>query len=398
MSQPHTHPDSGRSNAPSSPRVTRARWAVSAFFFANGAAFAHWVTRIPDIRRQAELSDAQLGLALLGIAIGALLAFPLAGWLIARRGSRTVTFAAGAAYCALLPLLALPAGLPGLLGALLLFGFASGLLDVAMNAQGVEVERSYPYPVMSSFHAFFSLGGLVGAAWGGVMAAAHVSTAAHFLSAALLLLAGLLLAGPLLLRTPPEPRGNAPLLALPPRPLWGLGALAFCAAVSEGAMADWSTVYLREVLATSAGTAALGYAAFSVAMLLGRVFGDRLTGSLGAVTLSRAGGALAAVGLGTALLLGGTGWTLLGFACVGLGMSCAFPLVYSAAGRIPGISPGAGLASVATLGYGGFLLGPAMIGGLSELLGLRLALAVLVALALGIVFLSGTLRRGAAHA
>ncbi len=374
--------------AMTAPRVRAARWAVAAMFFVNGALLANWVARIPAVQQRLGLSTGALGIALLGMAIGALAAFPVTGWLIAHYGSRRVTTGAALVYGAALPLPGLAPSLPLLMAALIVFGAGNGAMDVAMNAQGVAVEERYGRPILSSFHGLWSIGGFAGALAGGLAAGAGIQPFPHLLGAAVVLLAGALVAARWLAPVPAAARSGAPAFARPTRALLGLGVVAFCSALSEGAMADWSAVYLHNALATSAGFAAAGYAGYSLAMTAGRLSGDSLTHRFGPVALVRAGGLLAAVGLGIALILGRSLPAVAGFVCVGAGLSLVAPLVYSRAGRTPGMSAGAALAAVATMGYTGFLLGPPVIGAVAQVISLRGALGLIVVLSIAIAVLA----------
>src|SRR5690625_2044445 len=312
------------------------------------------------------------------MAIGALLAFPLTGRIIARFGSGPATSGFAVTYAVALPLLALAPNLPLLFAALLLFGFGNGGMDVAMNAQGAEVEHRLRTPIMSSLHGFFSLGGLLGAAVGGGLAALDTAPLWHFLGIFVLALAAVRLLHPRLLpdaARPDEPL--PPVFALPPRALWGLGLVACCAAVAEGAISDWSALYLQDYLGTDSGFAALGYAAFSATMLLGRFRGDRLVRKHGATVLVRVGGLLSSAGLVLGLAFEAPLLALLGFAAVGAGLSIVMPLVYGAAASRPDIPQGAGVAAVATIGYSGFLMGPPVLGGIAEIASLRIALGLI---------------------
>ncbi len=360
------------------------RAAVSFLFFANGFVLANWLARIPDVAHGLDLSSGQVGSALLGMAVGALSAFPLTGGLITHRGSARVTTGFAVLYALSLPALALAPGLPWLVAALALFGFGNGGMDVAMNAQGVEVERWLRRPIMNSLHGFFSVGGLAGAAVGGGFASLGVAVIAHFLTVAAVGLALVALAARGLRAD--EPRTGAaagvrvPVFTLPARALWGLGAVAVCAAIGEGAIGDWSALYLRGPLATGPGVAALGYAAFSVAMLLGRFGGDRLVSAFGTARVVRVGGVLAAAGLALGLIVPSPTLAMLGFAAVGLGLSVVIPLVYAAAGSHPTIPRGVAVAGVATIGYSGFLIGPPLLGWLADVASLRTALLLVAAL------------------
>jgi predicted MFS family arabinose efflux permease len=361
-----------------------ARGAVSALFFLNGAMFATWAARLPAVQDAYGLSHSGLGMALLMISLGAVIAMPVAGWLTAHRGSASVSRIAVVVFCALVPLLVLAPNVPSLFAALFCFGAFHGGLDVAMNAQAVEVEKAYRRPIMSSFHALWSTGGLAGAATGGLLAGAGLELLPHFIAASLVFGAVALAAIPFLQKGP-DPHRSAgstepamPIFRLPSRSLLGLGVIAFCVMIGEGAMADWSAVYLHTELGVAESTATLGYAAFSIAMAAGRFLGDRCTERWSAVGLVRIGTLIAAAGLALALAIPLPAVALVGFGCVGLGFATIVPLVFSAAGRKPGIAPGIALASVTTLGYLGFLLGPPVIGFFSEGAGLRWALGLIV--------------------
>ncbi len=268
---------------------TAARRAVSILFLVNGVAFANWGARIPAVRERLGLTDGQLGVALLGIAVGALLAFRAAGLLIVRHSSRRVTELSAYLLCATLPLPALAPSYVSLIVALLLLGAANGLMDVAMNAQAVEVEKVVGRPILSAFHGMFSLGGLIGALMGAFAAGLEVSAPAHLTAVAALLVVPVVAAGRPLLPDAHVAPARRTDRSLHGRSLFviGLGLVAFCSSVGEGAMIDWSAVYLRSELHTSAALAAIGYAAFSVMMLCGRFTGDRLTERFGPVRVVR---------------------------------------------------------------------------------------------------------------
>lgn len=381
-------------------RAKAARFAVGAIFFMNGAMIANWNARLPAVEAERGLNHATLGLALLVIGLGALVAMPLGGWCSLRFGSHRVTRVAAALHCAGLPLIMFAPDAATFILALLGFGMASGALDVAMNTQAITVEQRYGRPINSSFHALFSLGGLAGAAAGALVAAAKIAPLPHFLGAAILLggAAGVV-AFPRLLShqvtPPPAPLGareSRPSLFRLPRRLLMLGAVAFCVMMGEGAMGDWSAIFLRRSLGASEGTAAAGYAVFSITMAIGRLGGDRLAASLGPVALVRISGAIAAGGLALALIAGTPAAALAGFAIVGLGFASVVPQVFTAAGRTSGVASGAALAATTTIGYFGFLVGPPLIGFAAELAGLRLALGIVVAMSLVIAVLAPCLR------
>jgi MFS family permease len=366
-----------------------ARAAVLAVFFTNGVVIGTWVVRIPAIKERLDLGEGMLGVALLGAAVGALVAMPVVGALVSRFGSRRVVGVSALALAVVLLTPGLAPSLPLLVLAVVLLGAANGGLDVAMNAQAVAVERGYGRPIMSSFHAAWSFGGLGGAALGGLLASRGIGPLPHFSAVAVLAAIAFVAAyGALLPSVADASEEGTPAFARPTRALLGLGIISFCVLLGEGAMGDWSAVYLDDTLRTGPGFAAAGYAAFSLSMAFGRLFGDRFTELLGPATLVRACGAIAAVGLGIALAAAHPFVALVGFACAGAGFSIVFPTALSAAGRTGGPT-GPALAAVTTAAYTGFLVGPPFIGFLAELTGLGYALYLVVALSTAVIVLAG---------
>jgi len=355
------------------------RLAVSMLFFLNGAVLASWVPHIPAVKARHGAGDAQLGVVLLAMALGAMIALPLAGWLVGRFGSRPVTRASAVAFCATLPLPVLSPSLPLVALGLAVLGACNGLLDVAMNTQAAAVERRYGRALMSSFHALFSVGGVVGAALAAAALAAGVGDVAHVLIAAVVTLAAAGAALPSLVPSDPDHERPGPVFVRPSGVLLGLGALAFLGLLAEGAMADWSAVYLHDTLAAAPAVAATGFAAFSLAMAAGRFAGDRLVDRFGAGRVVRVSSTVAALGLAAALLLRSPAAGIVGFGLVGLGSANIIPVLFGAAARVPGVEPGRGLAAVATTGYLGFLTGPPLIGVVADAVGLGPGLAVISA-------------------
>ncbi len=366
------------------PTPREARAAVSTVFFINGFVFASWVPHIPTVQSRLGLSTSLLGLALLGVAAGALVAMPVTGALVSRWGSRFVTLVSALLLCALVVLPVRALDFPSLLLALVALGAANGSMDVAMNAHAVAVERRVGRTIMSSFHGLFSLGGQVGAGGSMLLLSRGMSPEAHMLGVAALGGAGVIACARFLLPASADGSGAAHAFALPRGPLLVFGAAAFVVMMVEGAMADWSAVYLRQSLAAEAGLAGAGYAGFSLAMAIGRLTGDRLVSGLGPRVLLGAGALLAAGGLGAALLLHHPVAAIVGFGCVGLGLSNLVPVLFSAAGRVSAIPAAVGIAAVSTTGYGGFLVGPPLVGLLADWTRLPVALGLLVVL-LGLI-------------
>lgn len=366
------------------------RLGVSLFFGINGFLGANWIARIPAIVEKLDINKATLGSLLLLFAVGAIIAFPISGRVTSTRGSALVTTVFGLFFCVTVPLLGVAPNAWMLAISLVLYGFGNGGLDVAMNAQGVEIERATGARIMGSLHGFFSLGGLLGAGTGALAARLDVGLEAHFTVLAVAGFAVLAWAATGLIpdaaRADSEARGGG--FVIPPRILWPLGVIAFCAALGEGAMADWGALYLNDHLATSASTAAIGYVVFSLAMLTGRFLGDAVVAKLGPVRVVRACAIIATVGLLLGIAIDQVWSMFIGFGAVGLGLSVIIPLVYGAAGNTPGIPGGRGVASVATIGYTGFLAGPAMLGWLAEASSLRVAMLVVALLAAVIIFMA----------
>lgn len=328
------------------------------------------------------ISEAELGLALFCSAIGSMLTMPGWGALTARWGSRPASLLSAVLAFASVPLLSLAGSLPQLMAALAVFGATAGGLNVAMNAQAVAVETAYGRPILSSFHALFSLGGMTGAAFGGWLAARGVGVPQHFFACGLFYIAAAVIAARFLLPPSVDQQERRAPFAWPSGTLLALGALAGCIMSGEGAMADWVALYLRDTVKTGEGTAALGYAVFSGGMVLGRFCGDFATARYGARLLAQNCCALAAFGTSLALAFPYAPFALAGFALTGLGYSVIVPVVYAAAGRLPGANAGVAIATVSTTGFVGFLAGPPVIGFLAKAVTLRAALLVLVLLSL----------------
>lgn len=372
--------------------MAATRLSVTLVFFVDGLLVGSWAARVPAVKHETGVTSAQLGLALFALSLGALLAMPAAGWLCERIGSRSVVVGGLVTAAGALALAGLAGSLTALTGALFVFGVGFGSTNVAANAQGLALERRHGRSILSSFHAAFSGGGLVGAGAGALAAAAGVAPSSHFVAVAVAVVAMAFVVGARLL---PRAAGEAPpgrLVLRPPRALLVLGAAAFCTMLGEGAAADWSALYLSHSLAASAAVAALGYVAFSLAMATSRTVGDRLNEATGPVALVRTGGVLAASGLAFALVVGSAPAALVGFALMGAGLGVVVPVLFRTAGSTVGVSPGVGIAAVSTIGFLGFLAGPPTIGVIAGAIGLRSALAIVVLAGLMIAVLAGSAR------
>ncbi|MFJ8768653.1 MFS transporter [Streptomyces clavifer] len=373
-------------------QVRRARYAVAAVFAVHGAVTGSFATRVPWVQDHASVSAGQLGLALAFPAIGASLTMPLAGRVSHRFGARTALRGLLALWTLALILPALAPNLVTLCAALFVYGATAGMSDVAMNALGVEVENRLDKSIMSGLHGMWSVGALLGSAAGTV--AAHLGTDArlHHTMAALVLTALALVAcrNVLDLRSEPDEE-PPPRFTLPPRSALVIGAVGFCAVFAEGASMDWSAVYLRDIMGSSAGLAAASTTAFALMMAIARIAGDRVVDRFGAVRTVRVSGLLATVGGLLVVLAPGPAAALCGFGLLGLGVAVVVPLAFAAAGR-SGDNPSRAIAGVATITYTSGLIAPSAVGSLAEATSLLASFGLVTVLAFGLVLGAGVLR------
>jgi len=350
---------SGAASLPDARRATRL------IFLVSGMAVSAWAPMVPYVKARLGLDDAQLGMALLAFGGGSMLSMPFVGWLAHRLGNRVVILSAGLLMCLALPVLAEVSSVAMLVGTLLYFGVMLGAVDVAMNAYAVEVERRSGDRLMSGFHGLFSVGGLTGAALLSALLALGLP-----LSGAAVVIAAALALTVLWLRDGLRGDASSPgvdieertRIGMPHARAWLLGLLCFVSFVAEGAMLDWSAVFLRDVRGVLPATAGFGYACFSVAMAVGRFFGDRLIARYGPAWAVRLGAGLAAAGFVLVASVPLTAAAWVGFVLIGLGASNIVPVMFSAAGRLAGTPPAVAIATATTLGYVGLLSGPALIG------------------------------------
>lgn len=374
--------------------TVRAAWiAVLAMFILNGALYGIWASRIPAMAVRHDLDAGDLGWLLLLLAGGAIAAFPLAGRFADRLGAARTTLAVAVAYTGALALTALAPGVATIAVALALFGATHGAMDVAMNTWAGEAEAYIARPVMSSFHAMFSLGAGLGAASGFAAERWGIGIAPHFIGAGCAVaVVTLALARIRWQSSRRASLSGTPLFPLPRGPLVAVGLIAFCTSMGEGAMVDWSALLLIETAQVTPARAALGYSVFSVAMVITRLLGDQATRLYGPTPTARGAGAIATFGALCAVASASYSVTLAGFALMGVGYAVIMPLAFSRAARDPHLPPGTAIASVSTLGYGGLLLGPPLIGFVAHATTLRTGFAVLAVLAALIIVLAGAVR------
>jgi predicted MFS family arabinose efflux permease len=359
-------------------------------FFIAGFGTAAWAPLVPFAKARANIDDGLLGLLLLCLGAGSVVAMPLAGALAARFGCRLVIALSTGLICLTLPFLATVSVLPQLVASLLIFGAGVGCLDVSMNIQAVIVERASGQTMMSGFHGLFSLGGIAGAAGLTVLLGAGASP----LTAVLCVIAGIAVALALSAShlLPYGSKTEGPTFALPHGPVLFIGVLCFILFLTEGALLDWSAVFLTSVRGMDASQAGFGYAAFALTMTTGRLTGDRVVRRVGPIRIVIFGALCAAAGVALATLISYWQVALLGYALVGLGCSNIVPVLFSSVGRQTIMPENVAIPAITTLGYAGILVGPAAIGFVSHSTNLQTAFMILALLLLGVAA-SGRLLR-----
>jgi fucose permease len=370
------------------------RWATTTVFVVNGAAIGTWVAQIPWIQERFDLSKSAMGLLITGMAIAVILAFPIAGQAIVRHGSERIVWVGGIAtsLAVMLPVFA-PEPMFVALG-LFVLGGSSATQDVSMNSHGVKVEKDLGRPIMSSLHAGWAFGGMLGAAFAALTHALDLDPRIAVPIASAVLLVTLVVSARRIGGGSAAAGDDTPSFALPSRGVVLLAIICLLVMVTEGAMADWGGLYLRQDLGASAALAALAYSFFTAGMVVGRVAGDWINHRIGAVALLRWGALLTGLPLAAMLLVGQPAAALVGLFLVGLGVANGVPLMFSAAGRQPDTPPGPGIAAVSSMGSLGFLAGPPVIGFIADATSLPWALSLLI---LGALVVFALARRANAH-
>jgi len=353
------------------------RIAASCFFFVCGFIFATWASRIPAVKDQFRLNEAELGAVLFMLPLGSLVALPFAGWAVSFFGSRIISFLAAIAYAIVLLLIGYSDTVFMLSVALFLFGFCGNVLNIAMNTQALLVQdEMYDKSLLSSFHGLWSLGAMTAAGLGGYTMKIHATTRQHFLTVAIIVTVLCTTAVFYLIRKG-KPGTDQKLFAWPDKTLWLLGAICFCCAICEGAMADWSSLYYKQVLNDLQRVSTTGYMVFACMMALGRLIGDAVIGKFGYKGTLVLNGILISIGLIVATALAYPIPVIIGLGLVGFGVATVIPIVYSLSAKTSTMSTSAALAAVSTVGFSGFLIGPPMIGFIAHETGLRTALLLL---------------------
>jgi MFS family permease len=369
--------------------VTPSRIAVKLVFFINGFVHANLASRFPRIQELFQLDNGMLGLILLCSSLGALLAMPFTGWLVVQNGSRRVGIFAVFAYCLILPVVPFMSGFIGLASVFFLMGVTAGMLDISMNAQAIMIEQQLKKPIMTSFHALFSIGMGVGALTGVLFIKLQSSLMLHFTIIVVASVIGSLWARYHFVHDKPKEKSKeGQVFRLPNSAMVGIGIIAFCSMLGEGAMVDWSTNYMEHISLADKVLAPMALASFSLAMTIGRLFGDSARARFGDRLLMIYCGLTAAIGMGLSIIFIQPYAVIIGFFIVGLGLSVIVPIAYSIAGNTKGLPSSVGLAMVTTVGYSGFLFGPPIIGFLADWQTLRIALLLVVVLFITMTVLS----------
>ncbi len=400
-----------RRERPERPLVT-ARRAVAVLFLLNAVAYANVVPRLPAIKSELGLSNTSLGAAVAAVPVGALLAGPVAGWLVARFGSARLAVGCGVAFGLVLPCFALAPAWSALAAAFLVYGAFDSVMDVSMNAHALRVQRGWKRSIINSLHGLWSVGAVVGGLAGAMAGAAGISLELHLAVAGAVIIVVALLSRRWLLPGPDpatDDTGATTTTVNPPgadhagagareqarrrsrRRLALIGLIVVMAAVVEDAPASWGAILLQTELGTSVAVASLVYLAFQTMMTVGRLFGDRIVDRFGAVAVVRAGGVLTATSVTAGIAVGEPAAIVVGFALAGLGTAPLFPLAFHAAGDLPGVSTGNGVAAVAWMGRIGFLVAPPLIGVIGDAVNLRAGLVLVPVAGAVIALLAGAL-------
>lgn len=370
------------------------RLVISLYFSVHGFIFSSWASRIPQVKDKFSLNEAELGAVLFMLPLGSLAALPFSGWLVHRLGSRFMSIASTLTYSVLLYLIASASTVYMLSCVLFGFGLLGNFGNISMNTQGISIQHQINKPILSSLHAMWSIGAFSAAAVSGWTMRMGYSTSIHFLIVSLIA-AVIIIVGAFHL-IPDEGLGDetSKVFVLPNRKLMLLGIICFCVAMSEGAMADWSSLYYRQILHQLNTISTTGYTAFAMCMAAGRLAGDRLVQSFKHATVLKANGLLILVGMTLSLSFDLPLTVMIGFALVGFGVSSVIPIVYMLAAKSKDMAPSAALAAVSSVGFTGFLVGPPLIGFIAHEIGLRMALVIVALLGAIIFLLSKKVRTG----
>jgi fucose permease len=371
-----------------------SRIAISSYFYFLGFIFSSWASRIPQVKDKFQLNEAELGAVLFMLPLGALAALPFSGWLVHKLSSRLMSVVSALVYTALLYLIASATTILSLSIVLFGFGLIGNFGNISMNTQGISIQYQINTPILSSLHAMWSIGAFSAAAVSGWTMRMGYSTSLHFLIVSLIA-ALMIIVGSFHL-IPDEGLGDetSKVFVLPNRKLVLSGIICFCVAMSEGAMADWSSLYYRQIMHQLNTISTTGYTAFTMCMAAGRLAGDRLVQSFKHGAVLKANGILILAGMTLSLSLEHPISVMIGFALVGFGVSSVIPIVYMLAAKSKDMATSAALSAVSSVGFTGFLIGPPLIGFIAHEVGLRMALTIVAMLGAMIFLLSKKVKTG----
>ena len=373
--------------------LSKNRMALGIFFFISGLRFASWACRIPNIQDQLHLNNAALGSVLLLLPIGSMIGLLISGYLVTKFGSRTMLLVAAFALPSPMIGIGLSTTAWTLAANLFFFGLTNNLMNIAVNTQAVLVEKHFGRSIMASFHGLWSLGGFTGVGIGTLMIGLSVSPLTHFILINIVCQAGMLLAHQHTIQQEEHVVTIKKKFGKPDAYLVLLGIIAFSTMVCEGTMFDWSGVYFNKVIGVSKSLTTVGYVAFMMMMATGRFLGDKFITRMGATTVLRASGIIIFVGLMIAVIFPFIIPSTIGFMLVGIGVSSVVPIAYALAGKTHKMATGAAIASVSSIGFLGFLMGPPLIGFIAQASSLRSSFALIAFLGLVMVGMSGKLRQ-----
>jgi MFS family permease len=362
------------------------RLATSVFFFISGFGYSTWASRIPSIQQHLHLNEAQLGGVLLAMPIGLILTLPITGKLLGHFESRTIMLVGAIIFNSLLALPGFVVDTLQLVVVLFCFGSARNLMNLSANTQAVDVQALYSRSILTTMHGIWSIAGFAGAGLGYLMVLFNVHTRWHLLGVSIVLVIAAIICFPYTLEKKPVPQTKKPVFSLPDKQMMKFALICFGCMACENIMYDWSGIYFLKVIHSSKAASIGAYVIYMVTMTIGRFGGDKLVGKIGVKKLLTYSGWLIFSGLMTAVLLPFQISAGIGFALVGLGVSCIVPLVFSIAGKVKNVNTGQSLAAVSTIGYLGFLLVPPMVGFIAQATNLQWSFAVIALMSTIIIF------------
>jgi MFS family permease len=363
------------------------RWANAVFFFLSGLGYATWASRIPNIQKQLNLNEAELGGILFAMPIGLMLTIPVTGQLLSKFSSRTIMLIGAVSFAVVLGLLGFSTAVWHLVIALFLLGASRNMFNISTNAQAVEVQSLYDRSIMASFHGIWSLAGFAGAALGYFAVHYGISTSYHLLSVSILLIVCSFAFISGTIYQPPIPQPKRKVFTMPEKSLITFALICFCCMACENTMYDWSGIYFEKVIHIAKGNATEGFVVYMIAMTIGRFVGDAIVNRFGIKNMLRGSGTLIFAGLLLSVVFPNQLIAAIGFVMVGFGVSCIVPMVFQLAGRSKTMSSGTALASISSIGYLGFLLVPPFVGFIAEAISLRASFGLISLLGLMIILL-----------